>query len=400
MRTGLGSETARQTGGCCERSMPADTLKVSNGADLHLPGLSIRGFRGIDRLDIPRLGRVTLFTGKNGVGKTSLLDAVRVYAARGRSSVLTQILQDREELARNFDEEGEERLTPDWDALFHGRKIASDASIIIGWGEDRTHHLSIENTEFGEKEYEQWGNYIPEHFQDESLRMIRTRFHDKELTIPFFVTNHPATSLRRRRLVAGDSSFPPAIKCTSLGPGLISNLSMGDFWRSVALTDDAGRAVQALRLVFGDAVRDVAVVGDERYSRYGSRAIVSIRNQPRPVPLKSLGDGAVRMFGVALALANSHGGFLVIDESENGIHHSVQRDFWRMVLQTAYENNVQVFATTHGWSCVAGFAQAATDVDEADGTLVRIERKGDEVRAVSYSEDDLEVAARQGIEVR
>ena len=50
---------------------------------LHLPSLSITGFRGIDTLTIPRLGRVTLLAGKNGVGKTTVLDAVRVYAAGG-----------------------------------------------------------------------------------------------------------------------------------------------------------------------------------------------------------------------------------------------------------------------------------------------------------------------------
>ena len=35
---------------------------------LHLPSLSIRGFRGIGGLDIPRLGRVTLIAGKNDGG--------------------------------------------------------------------------------------------------------------------------------------------------------------------------------------------------------------------------------------------------------------------------------------------------------------------------------------------
>ena len=79
------------------------------------------------------------------------------------------------------------------------------------------------------------------------------------------------------------------------------------------------------------------------------------------MPLRSLGDGAVRLFGVALALANSQGGFLLIDEAENGIHHTIQRDFWRMVLLTAQANNVQVFATTHSWDCVVGFAQAAVE---------------------------------------
>lgn len=51
---------------------------------LHLPTLAINGFRGIRELSISRLGRVTLLTGDNGVGKTTVLEAVRVFAARGR----------------------------------------------------------------------------------------------------------------------------------------------------------------------------------------------------------------------------------------------------------------------------------------------------------------------------
>ena len=119
------------------------------------------------------------------------------------------------------------------------------------------------------------------------------------------------------------------------------------------------------------------------------------------VPLKSLGDGAVRLLGVALALANSRDGFLQhIDEAENGIHHAVQRDFWRMVLQTARDNNVQVLATTHGWDCVRGFAQAARELGAVDEVLVRLERRGDRIRALEYPEEELIVAARQEIEVR
>ena len=127
--------------------------------------------------------------------------------------------------------------------------------------------------------------------------------------------------------------------------------------------------------------------------------IVRLRGSTEPVPLKSLGDGAVRLFSAALALANSRNGFLLIDEAENGIHYSVQRNFWRMVLRSAHKDNVQVLATTHSWDCVRGFAQAAA-AEDAEGVLVRLDRDGEEMRAVEYSEAELETAAEQGIEVR
>ena len=101
-----------------------------------------------------------------------------------------------------------------------------------------------------------------------------------------------------------------------------------------------------------------------------------------------------------MALANGRDGFLLIDEAENGIHHCLQRDFWRMVLETAEENNVQVLATTHGWDCIRGFAEAAVDLEAIEGVLVRLERRGDRTRAVEYPETELAVAAQDGIEVR
>ena len=103
---------------------------------------------------------------------------------------------------------------------------------------------------------------------------------------------------------------------------------------------------------------------------------------------------------MALALANSRDGFLLIDEVENGIHHSVQDRFWEMILHTAHANNVQVLATTHSWDAVAGYARAASQVEEVEGRLVRIERRGEKMRAVEYTEDDLVRIAETGSEVR
>ena len=168
------------------------------------------------------------------------------------------------------------------------------------------------------------------------------------------------------------------------------------------MTDDENAAVRALALVFGKSINGVAVIGDDKPlgRRAGRRAVVRLEGHKRTVPLRSLGDGALRLFGVGLGIANSHGGFLLIDEAENGIHHSVQKDFWRMVLQTAQANNVQVIATTHSRDCVRGFSQATTEIEDAEGVLVRLSRRDGGLRAIEYPEEELAIAVEQGIEVR
>ena len=71
-----------------------------------------------------------------------------------------------------------------------------------------------------------------------------------------------------------------------------------------------------------------------------------------------------------------------------------------MVLRTAHENNTQVLATTHNWDCVRGFAQASLDAENDGGILIRLERDGEDVWEVPYSEGELKITAEQGIEVR
>ena len=380
--------------------------KSPNGKTLHLPDLAISGFGGIRELAISRLGRVTLFAGKNGVGKTTLLDAVRAYATRGVYSVLADILQKREEVSDEKDEDGDTILAPNWGSLFYGRQIHDGDSVRVGSTQTTT-QLRIRAIEVNRDNISDIERKLPGYDASFGLELLEVEVDGQRSYCPMGPMPYGVTR-RIQGLPVHKPRGAEELPCESIGPALLNNEAIARYWDKIALTQNEFKVAQALNLIFEGEVERVAMVGNERILRYvralepwyGRRAVVKIAGKQSPVPLKSLGDGASRLLGIALALTSSQDGFLLIDEVENGIHHSIQKDFWTLVLQTAEENNVQVIATTHGWSCVSGFAYAASALPDIPSSLIRLERDGDEVRAVEYPSKDLGVIAEQGIEVR
>ena len=375
---------------------------------LHLQDLVITGFRGIRDLSIGRLGRVTLLAGRNGVGKTTVLEAVRVFASRGHDSVLSGVLQERDELV-TADDDDEKMLMPDFTALFHERN--ADGGCIAVGPSDATEHVVIQETALPQDLAVLVDKLVPDSALDGQIHGLRAMFRGVPRFLPVvsFVrepnarrtyaraTHHTARILRR---AFDEGNRSPAITFLSVGPAVLTNDEIARYWDAIALTPHEAVAEEALRLVMGDRVQRVAVIGDDSRLRRRRRAIVKLKGLSYPVPLRSLGDGAVRVLGVALALANCGNGFLLLDEVENGIHHSLQKAFWRMVLKTAHANNVQVLATTHSFDCVKGFAEASGETDEVESALARVVRRDGETGAVEYPEKHLRIAAEQGIEVR
>ncbi len=382
---------------------------------LHLPNLSIAGFRAIKELSIAHLGRVTLLAGKNGVGKTTVLEAVRVYAAHGHYEVLADLLESRQEMAAAMVESSSREFVADFEALFHGRDVSRCARIAIG-SED-TGQLRIEEASLSAEQTSHIDGILSRYIEKGFTQAFKVAWLGSEQILPWVlpiqgsavaspVERYSDCAYLYLRNLLQKTELPPPIGCQLLGPSVLSNEEIARFWNTIALTDDEDRAVQALKLIFGNDLERVGVIRNDvssaGHKKYMERVVAKLHGQARPVPLQSLGNGALHLAGVTLALIDSRDGFLLIDEAENGVHHAIQPDFWRMVFKTASANNVQVIATTHSFDCVRGFAQAAVECEEAEGVLVRLERKDEEMWAVEYSERNLKAVVKQhiGMEVR
>lgn len=159
-----------------------------------------------------------------------------------------------------------------------------------------------------------------------------------------------------------------------------------------ALEDEV---MASLQLVMPDIERISLIAGKIDPSRV---PFVRVKGAAHPFPLKRLGDGVNRLF--ALALVHAKGGLLLLDEIDNGIHYSLQESVWTFILEVSRRLDIQVFATTHSWDCVVAFQAACAAYGAAEGLLTRLERRDGSVVATQFDESDLEVAAREEIELR
>jgi hypothetical protein len=120
----------------------------------------------------------------------------------------------------------------------------------------------------------------------------------------------------------------------------------------------------------------------------------------RMIPVPLMGEGLRRLLSIVLAIAETKGGVVLIDEIENGLHYSIMKPVWKAIAQAARQADVQVFATTHSWECIRWAHDAFAEEDEYDLRLHRLSREGDSVTAVSYDQARIESALYNAVEMR
>jgi len=104
-------------------------------------------------------------------------------------------------------------------------------------------------------------------------------------------------------------------------------------------------------------------------------------------------------------LKSHKGGVVLIDGAGHNWHHTRMADLWRYWCKRAEDFDLQIFASTHSWDCIKGFAAALQENDKVDGMVIRLENDGywaarGEMGACCIDEDKLPIIIREHIEIR
>ena len=365
-----------------------------------LANFEIKGFRTFNELTLIGLGDVNIVAGRNNVGKTMLLEAIRLHASKADPLTVRSLLNQRDEWARRGSGPDDNRTpTVDLVALFHGRGSGISPTQTIRMGppgidaETLRLRLGFVHRQPGPDVGPPKLDAFPTGESPVVGRIgIETQFGDQQ---PVVVLQDEQFFAAYRELVdARAARYPHIPFVTAAG---VSAEQVAAWWDEATLTDAEQRVVDCLRLV--SPVDKIALVrGMGRASRV---PYVKLAHEAAPVPMRALGDGVERMFGIALAMeAARTTGLLLIDEIENGIHYAVLPSLWHFIIRAASHFGVQVFAATHSWDCIDAFQHAAQATDSSRAALVRLVRSGDVIEPTVFLEDELVIATRDRIEVR
>lgn len=356
----------------------------------------VKNFRCFEELTLDNLERVNLITGMNNIGKTALLEAIflhagaynpelalRVNALRGIETIKIElgwwIENPWDSLFTNFDIS--KTIVLAGDNTLTGRRVMklrilskpSELAEVVGLLYHHNYKVreqlpsTSEPAKILELQYQQEGKEPARYFLILDPRGIRVEPVPPSPPFPaFFIASH---------------SRPPLIE-------------EAERFGKLEIQGKQDVMLSVLRFIDPRLKRLAMVVTG------GVPVLHGDIGTGRLMPLPLMGEGMVRLARLILYISNAPNGVVLVDEFENGLHHSVLQRVWQAVGEVAREFDTQIFATTHSWECITAAHKAFSTGERYDFCLYRLERIGENIRAISYDKETLDAAIKVGLEVR
>ena len=348
-----------------------------------LQKLRILNFRSLNDITVDQLSRINLVTGRNNAGKTTLLEAILllVRAANARMAFDSHVIRG-----------WKQGMPPRWVAETYWKPLFS------GLDTNKVLEISGVHSTIGKMTLTiKWGRPSKEVFSRDGIKDLLAAGSPEKRSLRFVYEDPKVGKIESEAHETTDkidvdqsgSYVPFNVEILQPGGGNIND-------DAVALGQ---LRMQKRGTLILDALRTVepTLDGIEDNTSSGAPMICVDIGLPELAPLSVMGAGMTHVARIVLAAATAAGGMVLVDEIENGLHHSVLPDIWRMIATVAEQFDVQIVATTHSRECVEAAHEALTP----DGfRLHRLEVVDGQNRCVTLSPTAISGAIRHNMEIR
>jgi len=310
--------------------------------------LEIKNFRGFKNISLESLKRINIVVGQNNTGKTGLLEALALLLWEPPTSCVN--------LPNLFRTAGGDTDENFWKWIFHNKDKKNSVEI---------NAIFAEMPEFGV-----WYGVGAPGGEPRSAGIlgnakIFTRGRDKALLKQSIVSTHP--------------------------------------------TNPRQDAIDYNRVVLRRKKRDVEQLLQKIEPKLQAIETLQTGNEPllyadvglsEMIPVTQLGQGFNRLLDVYSEILVAEAKVLLIDEVENGIHHSVLSIIWRGLFQAAADVNVQIFATTHSLECIRAAHEVASSLPNYDLSVIQLFRLPEGIQGRVLDRKHIEAAMSGEIDLR
>jgi ABC-type branched-subunit amino acid transport system ATPase component len=359
---------------------------------------TIKNFRCFQDLTISPLERINLIAGKNNVGKTSLLEAIFIHSGVYKLELVLRVnaIRGIEKLEYRL---GSSEDNP-WETYFNEFDIKHDI-VLSGKNDDhisRATRISVVskpselnkmikeislNSETGIK------GVLSTSETPHALRLISKTEKGNVKGKPYYLI------LDKDGLNTWPIPPNPPVSTFFLGARTKTlKKELAERLGKVEIKGMMDDVLEALK-IFDARLKSISTI----YSA-DEPVIHGDLGMARLMPFPLMGGGMERVLDYLIHIMNAKDGRIIIDEIENGLHHSTLTNMWKAISKVARKNNTQIFATTHSLECIKAFHRAFSEGDVYDARLHRLDRTDEGIRAVTYSKETLNAAMETGLEVR
>ncbi len=325
--------------------------------------ISIENFRCFKESKFKKFSHINLIGGLNNSGKSALLEAILLLLS---PQLQTIILLNK---YRNEVVTKKNTFDKTWDYLFFNANKEQSIKLTTSKSKDNNEYCleirksendQLNNVAFYERLKNSQKADIERAIKDFELftqkeniiHSLDLYITDQELKNDFlgsfsFTDTGRLTMLEAPEYLLNEVAYRPSKQV--IAPNQLSKL--------LDISVDKGflNAIIKTIQIIDDSIIDIRVVENK---------VLLSRDRVSYLPIGIFGDAITSTLHIILTLFSlDNNSYLLIDEVENGIHHSKHLNFIQHISEIALERNIQIFMTTHSSEFIQSFNEYSLNID-------------------------------------
>ena len=350
----------------------------------------IRNFKCFKSLTVPELGRITLISGRNNVGKTALLEAFFLFLDMRNPGVTIQQYRRR----------GIEQVTLTTEAMWRPIfcNYSMDAEIIISLNDDQKQITFRFNREFVPQVLPTVQAEERQMPTDEELTTLAV---DGEYTTEsgekYILHYFPDPNNKNRPTIVSKTKLPNISLPTATFFASKSHVhanEVAEQFSNLAKEDRENEAVEFLKII-EPRLQNLKIIKEGAISSVHGK----LKGIPKTLPINFMGEGMEKLLSLIVAISQSPNRVIFLDEMENGIFYAIMPKVWEALGKALRKYDCQLITTTHSYECLQAAHEGLSEMPD-DFRYIRLHREGEDISAKLSNYDMIGTALKTNLEVR